>query len=123
MEIRRKDLLHRLEPLLQCNASIPIGTFCTHPSASVTLDTGAAPPVFRRQYPIPHKLQEVVDEQVSEWLKNKIITQAPSDSPYNSPLLVVPKKGQKHRVCIDPRLLNVHLKNSPTLNPIVSSIV
>ena len=117
LENLRIQLLKILKPDLIQNDAIPVGSFCNHPSAVITLDTGSAVPVNRRQYPIPFRLQAVVDAQVQSWLDDGIIEKAPLDTPWNSPLLCVPKKdasGAKtsHRVCIDPRALNIHLADS-----------
>jgi hypothetical protein len=45
---KKLTLLARLEPLLKINADIPVGSFCSQPTALITLDTGAALPAFRR---------------------------------------------------------------------------
>jgi hypothetical protein len=62
-----------------------------------------------KNYRIPEQHQEEVDKQVDEMLKQNII--APSQSPWNFPILVVPKKidasgVRKWRICIDFRKLN-----------------
>ena len=122
----RSDLLARLDPLLEANKAIPIGSFCNHPLAVVTLDTGSAKPIFRRQYPVAHRLQPVVDEQIEEWLAAGIIEAAPDDCPWNSPLLVVPKPNSpsksEFRVCLDPRPLNELLPDSPNKTPLIQDI-
>lgn len=66
-----------------------------------------------RQYRIPEKHKQEVSKQVNKLLQNDIIE--PSISPFNSPLLLVPKKsvdnhGEKlFRLCIDYRKLNKNL--------------
>ena len=65
--------------------------------------------VTLKNYRIPEQYQEEVDRQVEEMLKQDIIT--PSQSPWNFPILVVPKKVdasgvRKWRICIDFRKLN-----------------
>lgn len=62
-----------------------------------------------RPYRLPESHKTEVNKQVQEMLKNNIIT--PSVSPWNSPLLVVPKKAdslgnKKWRVVVDFRKLN-----------------
>jgi hypothetical protein len=62
-----------------------------------------------KSYRIPEAHHEEVDRQVKQMLEDGII--APSTSPFNFPLLVVPKKvdasgKRKWRVCIDFRRLN-----------------
>ena len=66
-------------------------------------------PVFHKNYRYPSILRNEVRTQVDELLAGGIVR--PSDSPYNSPLWIVPKKpdsqGNKHwRMVIDYRALN-----------------
>lgn len=78
---------------------------------NVPLDT--AVPIFTPQYKLPPSYQEAAYKQALEWLSEGVIR--PSVSPYNSPLLVVPKKGvnpdgsRKLRVCTDLRKINQHV--------------
>ena len=46
--------------------------------------------IFSRQYRFPPVHKEEITKQVDELLKNKIIK--PSQSPYNTPVWIVPKK-------------------------------
>ena len=66
-------------------------------------------PIYTKSYRYPHHFKKDVEEQVSEMLKDGIITN--SNSPYNSPIWVVPKKldasgKKKVRLVIDYRKLN-----------------
>lgn len=65
-------------------------------------------PVFTKNYRIPHAHQNEINRQVDDMLKNEIIS--PSFSPYNSPMLLVPKKNledfKKWRVVVDFRNIN-----------------
>jgi hypothetical protein len=66
-------------------------------------------PVNIRPYKLPQVHRQVINEQMEELERNKIIQ--PSESPWNAPLLVVPKKpdaegNQQYRVCVDFRRLN-----------------
>ena len=47
-------------------------------------------PIFSRQYRSPPVHKEEITRQVDELLKNEIIK--PSQSPYNTPVWIVPKK-------------------------------
>lgn len=74
----------------------------------IQVGTGQAP-INVKPYRLPqtHKLE--VDKQIREMLKDRIIQ--PSDSPWNAPLLLVPKKAgpdgvKKWRVVVDFRELN-----------------
>ena len=53
---------------------------------------------------IPYALEDKVNLMVQEMLENGIIQ--PSVSAWNSPLVVVPKKNGKLRICLDYRKLN-----------------
>lgn len=66
-------------------------------------------PVNQKMYRLPEKQREVINEQLKEMLENDVVQR--SKSPWNSPLLVVPKKagpdGEKRwRVVVDFRKLN-----------------
>ena len=59
-----------------------------------------------RNYRIPEHYQEEVDTQIQKMLRDEIIQ--PSQSPWNFPILVVPKKldasgVRKWRICVDIR--------------------
>jgi len=69
----------------------------------------AAQPINVRPYRLPFKHRQEIDRQVQQLEEDNII--APSKSPWNAPLLVVPKKPDengvvKYRVCVDFRRLN-----------------
>ena len=66
-------------------------------------------PIFTKQYRYPPALHHEVREQVNNLLKDNVIQ--PSESPYNSPLWIVPKKPgpdgkKKFRLVIDYCKLN-----------------
>jgi len=66
--------------------------------------------IYREQYPYALSASDFVNSEVNRMLKEGIIR--PSKSPYNSPVLVVPKKGfnedgtEKLRLVIDYKNLN-----------------
>lgn len=69
----------------------------------------AAQPINERPYRLPFKHKQEIKKQVTELAENQIIV--PSKSPWNAPLLVVPKKPDsggkiKYRVCVDFSKLN-----------------
>jgi len=75
---------------------------------TITLEPGVAP-INTRPYRLPESQKEEVDWQVKQLLEDGIIVK--SDSPWNSPLLVVPKKTgpdgeRKWRMVVDFRKLN-----------------
>ena len=61
-------------------------------------------PVKQRYYPRNPAMQAVIDEQVSELLDKGCIE--PSHSPYSSPIVLVRKKNNTWRMCIDFRQIN-----------------
>lgn len=65
-------------------------------------------PVYTKNYRLPHSQKAEITKQVQKLKDNDLIE--PSKSPYNSPLILVPKKStdgsKKWRMCIDYRQLN-----------------
>lgn len=65
-------------------------------------------PIYRKNYRIPEAQKKEVDRQIAEMLKENIIE--PSNSPYNNPIFLVPKKSNdstpKWRLVVDFRALN-----------------
>lgn len=68
------------------------------------LETTTTTPVHVKQYPLPFAMREEVEKEVKEMEALGIIEK--SDSPYNSPVLLVKKPDQTNRLCIDFRRLN-----------------
>lgn len=70
-------------------------------------------PVYIKNYRLPQTQATEINSQVQKLLKDKLIE--PSISPYNAPLLLVPKKGQtdlkKWRLVVDFRKLNDKIIN------------
>lgn len=68
-------------------------------------------PVYTKNYRLAHGQKEEINKQVNKLLENDLIE--PSLSPYNSPIILVPKKStdgsKKWRLCIDYKRLNVKL--------------
>ncbi|KAL4152656.1 hypothetical protein QTP88_000489 [Uroleucon formosanum] len=69
----------------------------------------ATQPINERPYRLPYKHKQEIDKQIQKLQEDDII--APSRSPWNAPLLVVPKKPTvdgtaQYRVCVDFRKLN-----------------
>ena len=68
------------------------------------IETTTNEPVRVKQYPVPYAVQSTIDEEVSKMLKADIIE--PTTSAYNAPVLLVRKKDQTNRFCVDFRRLN-----------------
>ena len=81
----------RLLSAIKRNQSIPADSFCNIPEATVFLETGDHPPVYRRLFRIPHQVKPIVDEQVREWLHNGKVADAPTGCLWKLPLLVALK--------------------------------
>ncbi|KAK3892473.1 hypothetical protein Pcinc_003705 [Petrolisthes cinctipes] len=65
--------------------------------------------VWRKPYPIPVKYHEDIKKQIRQLRAQGTIR--PSQSPYNTPLVPVPKKDGGIRLCLDFRALNTKLKD------------
>ncbi|CAG2197363.1 unnamed protein product [Mytilus edulis] len=68
------------------------------------INTGNAPPVKSRPYRTSPAAKQEIQKQVEELLKYDIIE--PSKSEYSSPIVLVKKKDNTWRLCIDFRSLN-----------------
>ena len=58
----------------------------------------------RKPYPIPYKMQEVIDKEIEDMLAMGIIER--SEAPYASPLVLVKKLDGSCRVCVNFKDLN-----------------
>ena len=81
-------------------------------------------PIYIPAYRIPEKHRQIVRKEVEDLLREGIVK--PSSSPYNFPLLVVPKKDGTWRVVTDFRILNKVIIDDrfpvPAMEDIISSI-
>ena len=68
------------------------------------LDTGQASPVSKRPYRPALAWKPKIVEEIKSLLKDGIIR--PSNSPWSSPLMAIPKKTGDIRICIDFRAVN-----------------
>ena len=69
-----------------------------------SVDTGDSKPIHVRPYRIPHSQRKSLENQIESMCANGIIR--PSKSPYSAPIVLVPKKDGKVRMCIDFRKIN-----------------
>lgn len=78
----------------------------------------------RPQYPSGKIQKKLIDEYVQELKDQGAVV--PSDSPYNSPLILVKKKSSGYRVCLDYRACNKILQGYsypiPRISDILSSL-
>ena len=81
-------------------------------------------PIYVPCYRLAHSQKEKASESIKEMLKQGIITE--SNSPWNSPMLVVPKRDGSYRIVIDYRKLNSLTATDPypvpSLRDLISSI-
>lgn len=85
------------------------------------IDTGDVRPFKQRQYLLSPARQAQLHQEVEEMLNLGVIQ--PSNSPWSSPILLVPKKNGELRACFDGRKLNsVTVKDAYPL-PQVDSIL
>ena len=61
-------------------------------------------PVRSRPYPVPYSIRESLRRDIANMIKMGVIRE--SSSPYASPVVVVKKKDNTNRVCVDYRKLN-----------------
>jgi len=61
-------------------------------------------PVKHKPYPIPYKMQEVIDKEIDDMLAMGVIKH--SEAPYASPLVLVKKPNGSYRVCVNFKELN-----------------
>ena len=81
--------------------SFDLGTFS---SVQHSIDLVDGPPISCPTRRLPVAFEEKVNEIISDMLHNNIIRR--STSPYSAPIVVVPKKNNESRLCIDYRKLN-----------------
>ena len=99
---------------------------CTNAAKhTLVLETGATP-INTRRYRLPESQKEEVDRQVKQLLEDGIIVK--SDSPWNIPLLVVPKTvgpdgKRKWRLVVDFRKLNEETVGDAYHLPDISEIL
>jgi hypothetical protein len=83
------------------------------------IETGDATLVRKVPYSIPSVLREEVDMHVQKMLDQGVIR--PSHSPWQSPVILVPKKSEswkpKYRFCVDYRQLSAVTKFDSYLLP------
>lgn len=78
-----------------------------------------SPPIKQRYYPISPKMQEIVDKELNEMLRLGVVQK--STSPWSSPILLVPKRDNTYRFCVDYRKLNKVTQHDAYPLPYVSA--
>ena len=88
------------------------------------IEVGDATPVRSQPYRLGPERKRALEEELDNLLKTGKIE--PSTSPWASPVVMVPKKGNKYRMCIDYRKVNAVTKLDafpmPTVDAILGSL-
>ncbi|CAN6322178.1 unnamed protein product [Urochloa humidicola] len=95
-----QELITQFGTLFEVPTELPPPRSCDH---TIPLVEGAAP-VFSRPYRYAPALKDEIEKQNLEMLKNGVIQ--PSTSPFSSSVLLVKKKDNTWRFCVDYRFLN-----------------
>lgn len=86
-----------------------------------SIDVGETKPIFQRPYRIPYSQRELVENTIKELSDRGIIR--PSNSPYSSPLVLVPKKDGSLRLCVDFRRVNEVTKKDVYPLPLIQDML
>ncbi|GFX00124.1 retrovirus-related Pol polyprotein from transposon 297 [Trichonephila clavipes] len=89
--------------------------------SALPFSTSDDEPIFHKPRRLPFAERDIVDAQIDEWVKNRIVE--PCSSPYASQVVVVKKKDGKSRVCIAYRRLNHKLIKDNYPLPLIDDIL
>ncbi|WVZ95213.1 hypothetical protein U9M48_041007, partial [Paspalum notatum var. saurae] len=110
-------LLDEYQHLFELTVDLPPTRECDH---SIPLLPGASP-VSVRPYRFPPALKDEIEKQVHEMLSNGLIQK--STSPFSSSVLLVKKKDNSWRFCVDYRQLNAITVKSKYPVPIIEELL
>jgi hypothetical protein len=77
-------------------------------------------PIRIKPYAVPFSMTKIIDDEVEKMLELNVIE--PSDSPYCSPVVIVKKKDNTFRFCVDFRALNSHSQCDAEPMPLAEEI-
>jgi len=97
---QRKEAEQLVEEFKDIFSDVPTTTNIVEHKVELTHDK----PIKSKPYPMPYKMQEVVDKDIADMLAMGIIE--PSHAPYASPLVLVKKPDGTFRVCVNFKDLN-----------------
>jgi hypothetical protein len=124
VELDNSGLLPKIADLLQNYADVfatkvefPPPRSCSH---SIPLVPGARP-VNVKPYRYALVLKDEIKKQVHEMLQSGLIQQ--SNNPFSSPILLVKKKDNTYRFCVDYRHLNAITTKGKYLVPIIDEFL
>lgn len=78
-------------------------------------------PIMSRPRRLPPKEKKILEEQIDEWLKDNVIR--PSSSEFSSAVVIVPKKHNSYRVCVDYRQLNKKIVRDCFPMPLIEDLI
>ena len=78
------------------------------------------PPICQKAYRMSLNKRKMVEEMIEDMLHDEIIR--PSNSPYSSPILLVPKRDHESRLCVDYRKLNSVTESDAYPLPLIQDI-
>ena len=110
------ELIKRHEDLF----SSENGTLTHTDICEMDIDTENAPPIKQRPYRVPLAKRMIVDKEIDDMLEKQVIR--PSKSRWASPVLIVPKKNNENRFCIDYRKVNAVTKDQIAVLPRIHEI-
>lgn len=112
-----QQLVQHYSTVFDPPCQLPPSRSCDH---SIPLIPGAAP-IYARPYRFSPVIKDKVEKQVKEMLQSGIIQK--SSSPFSSPVLLVKKKDQSWRFCIDYRQLNAITLKGKYPVPIIDELL
>ena len=126
MHPARQKLLDMIGPILG-----NLSGFCTYPGAIFDLVLSDWTPKWRCQYPVPFRYHNIVDEQISKWLRDGVIRLATPGCGWNNPITTAPKRApddvgtikSARRVCIDPAVINARVKEFAYALPVILDLI
>jgi len=116
-EIKLKDLLMKYKEIFAENPKGP--GFIN--DIRHKINTGEATPIKQRPHRISESEKEIIEKEIQEMLKNKVIKI--SESPWASPVVLVNKPDGSTRFCIDYRRLNTVTKKDVYPLPLIDDIL
>lgn len=85
------------------------------------IDTGLHPPIKQRYIPLSPMRQMALEKELDRMLELKVVS--PSQSPWNSPVVMVQKPNGDTRLCLDSRAINRISRSDAYPLPYVSQIL
>ena len=121
------NLKKAVQDLLNINIAIKLESVCNIRESLVCLPTVPGKIAYR-YYPYKECHHKIIQDKFDQWWLSLYIKDAPVGCSWNSPLLVVPKKGPDgtytgYRVCIDVRKLNEILEDDKFPLPRIRNIL